>query len=123
MRDAGPMLRSLFTCLLILTASSAIAAPAATCQESDNLRFDGFPLSIVQMEQIGLTYAAKNTKAPQVPFAYANKDWLWLKEQYRPGDYFLAYEQLWPASGKPFASGYALVRGRCVLGVLSIRVS
>ncbi|MCC5091482.1 MULTISPECIES: hypothetical protein [Xanthomonas] len=117
------MLRSLVTCLLILTASSAAAAPAATCQESDNLRFDGLPLSIVQMEQIGVTYAAKNTKAPQVPFAYGNKDWLWLKKQYRSGDYFVAYEQLWPVSGKPFAWGYALVRGQCVLGVLNTRTS
>ncbi|WP_242628770.1 hypothetical protein [Xanthomonas oryzae] len=109
--------------MLIFSAGSTAAAPAATCQESDNLRFDGLPLSSVQMEEIGLRYAAKNIKAPQVPFAYGNKDWLWLKEQYRPGDYFLAYEQLWPASGKPFASGYALVRGKCVLGVLSTRTS
>ncbi|MEA9554479.1 hypothetical protein VC273_00620 [Xanthomonas nasturtii] len=117
------MLRSLFTCLLIFTAGSAAAAPAATCQESDNLRLDGLPLSTLQMEEIGLKYAAANTKAPQVPFAYGNKEWLWLKKQYRSGDYFVAYEQLWPASGKPFAWGYALVRGKCVLGVLNTRVS
>ncbi|OWB28639.1 hypothetical protein XocBAI15_06610 [Xanthomonas oryzae pv. oryzicola] len=54
------MLRSLVTCLLIFSAGSKAAAPAATCQESDNLRFDGLPLSSVQMEEIGLGYAAKN---------------------------------------------------------------
>ncbi|MCS3748214.1 hypothetical protein FHY18_003847 [Xanthomonas arboricola] len=117
------MLRSLVTGLLIFTAGSVAAAQTTTCQESDNLRLDGLPLSIVQMEEIGLKYAATSTKAPQVPFAYGNKDWLWLKKQYRSGDYFVAYEQLWPASGKPFAWGYALVRGKCVLGVLSIRTS
>ncbi|WP_082925697.1 hypothetical protein [Xanthomonas nasturtii] len=117
------MLRSLVTCFLILTANNAAAAPAATCQESDNLRFDGLPLSIVQMEEIGVKYAAANTTAPQVPFAYGNKDWLWLEKPYRSGDYFVAYEQLWPVSGKPFAWGYAIVRGKCVLGVLNTRVS
>ncbi|WP_407470377.1 hypothetical protein ABFU55_00160 [Xanthomonas campestris pv. raphani] len=117
------MLRSLVAGLLILTAGSVAAAQTAICQESDKLRLDGLPLSIVQMEQIGVTYAAKNTKAPQVPFAYGNKDWLWLKKQYRSGDYFVAYEQLWPVSGKPFAWGYALVRGQCVLGVLNTRTS
>lgn len=119
----GRMLRSLVAGLLILTAGSVAAAQTAICQESDKLRLDGLPLSIVQMEEIGLKYAAANKKAPQVPFAYGNKDWLWLKKQYRSGDYFMAYEQLWPASGKRFAWGYALVRGKCVLGVLSTQVS
>ena len=116
------MLKILATCLLLLVACAEVSE-ATPCHRSDALRFIGPDFSISQMEAIGLEYAARASKAPQVPFAYGNKDWLSLKAQYRPGDRFVAYEQLWPKSGKPFAWGYALVRGKCVVGLLGTRVA
>ena len=117
------MWKTLATCLLLFAFASCEAAEPPPCQAADAIRFSGPDLSIPQMEAIGLKYAARNPKAPQVPFAYGNKDWLWLKAQYRSGDRFVAYEQLWPPSGKPFAWGYALVRGQCVIGLLGTRVA
>ena len=117
------MWKTLAACLLVLATAQSLAAESSSCQESDAIRLSGPNLSIQQMEALGLKYAARNPKAPQVPFAYGNKDWLWLKAQYLSGDRFVAYEQLWPPSGKAFAWGYALVRGQCVLGLLGTRVA
>jgi hypothetical protein len=110
--------------LLFLTARSAQATDQIGCERvGHNNRLSGTALSLRELEQIGLRYAADNPRAPQVPFAYGNKSWLQLKSLYREGDRIYAYEQLWPPSGKPFSWGYALVRGSCILGVIGTRVA
>ena len=115
--------RSLFLAVL-LAASSAQAAEPDSCElAGHNNRLIGPELSLDDLEQIGLRYAARNPRAPQVPFAYGNQKWLQLKSLYRAGDRIYAYEQLWPPSGKPFSWGYALVRGNCILGAIGTRVA
>jgi hypothetical protein len=114
----------LIACLALLLVSSRAIGAAPHCDPLDEtVRLSGPNLSLSELEAIGLSRAASNPKAPQVPWAYGNKNWLFLKALYRPGDQIRAYEQLWRPSGKPFAWGYALVRGQCVLGVLTTRIS
>jgi hypothetical protein len=108
---------------VLLAASSVQAAVPARCElVGSNNRLTGQAISLDELERIGLRYASRNPRAPQVPFAYGNKTWVQLKGLYREGDQIYAYEQLWPPSGKPFSWGYALVRKRCILGVIGTRV-
>ena len=110
--------------LLALLVLAPCARAEPHCDPiDDSVRLSGPNLSLTQLEQIGLAYAAKNPKAPQVPWAYGNKNWLLLRSLYQPGDQIRAYEQLWRPSHQPFAWGYALIRGQCVLGALITRFS
>jgi len=107
---------------LLLAASCAIAGTDEGCERPDpTMRFHGPDLSVAELERIGQSFAARNPKAPQVPFAYAHKNWVWLKGQYRPGDRLVAFEGPRGHNAQPFAWGYALLRGKCSVGLLTTR--
>lgn len=110
--------------LLLVALTDARAGPVATCEPIDaRVRLEGPVLTIAQVEEIGIRYAARNPKAPQVPFAYGNDRWLQLKALYRPGDVIRAYAQSWKPGDRPFAEGYALIRGKCVLGIITTHLA
>ena len=112
--------------VLFLAAFSLTSVEAAEprCDPvGESMRLIGPNLSLQELETIGLVIAARNPDAPQIPWAYGNKDWLALKGLHRPGDEIRAYEELWLPSGKPFAWGYALLRGKCILGALTTRTT
>jgi len=107
---------------LFFAALQAVAGTGAKCEQPDpTMRFHGPDLSLQDLERVGLEFAARNPKAPQVPFAYAHRNWVWLKAQYRPGDRLVAFEGPQGHDGQPFAWGYALVRGPCLVGLLTTR--
>ena len=107
---------------LALVPINVAGAASTTCERADpTTRFSGPDLSLTDLERIGYTLAASDPDAPQVPFAKAHKDWLWFKAQHRPGDRILAFEGPRGHDGLPFAQGYALLRGHCVVGLLTTR--
>ena len=107
---------------LIFATSCAHGASTTQCDLPDpSIRFYGPSLSVTELEQIGREFAAKNPAAPQVPFAYGHKNWQWLKAQYQAGDRIQAFEGPQGHDGNPFAWGYALLRGKCLVGLLTLR--
>ena len=115
------MWKFLVALFFLIPMSLVQASEPGSCEQSAQLQLVGQPLSVSQMETAGLKYAARNPKAPQVPFAYGNKTWRSLKAQYRLGDKFFAYTETLPPSTAPYARGYALVRGKCVIGSIRTR--
>ena len=113
-------MRWIVAVLIFACLQSQAAARESSCEHAEpSMRFSEASLSLAKLERIGYQLAAANPKAPQVPFAYAHKDWLWLKANYRFGDRILKFEGPLGHDGQPFAWGYALFRGQCFLGLLT----
>ena len=115
-------MRIIFAIAAMLTASSCAAAgPTERCQPlGASYRVYGPQLSIPQIEKIGVELAAENPAAPQVPFAFGNKNWQELKALYQAGDAFRAFDgPRWTDSDLPIAGGYMLLRGNCVIGQMA----
>ena len=80
------------------------------------------PISIDSLERVGINFAKRNPAAPQFPFAYANKDWLRVRALHKSGDRFLPYKYTW-ANGGTLSTGYALMRGPCLVTVLGLSIT
>ncbi|MDR0183229.1 hypothetical protein [Lysobacter arvi] len=116
------MRRMLSAAALLLVTFNAIGSDGSACDPVDPaMRFTGPDISLEELEIVGRKLAASNPAAPQVPFALANENWLWLRAQYRAGDRIVAFEGPPGHDGQPFAWGYALLRGQCVVGLLTTR--
>jgi hypothetical protein len=108
--------------LLLVTFNAIGSDGSVACDPVDPaMRFTGPDISLEELEIVGRKLAASNPAAPQVPFALANENWLWLRAQYRAGDRIVAFEGPPGHDGQPFAWGYALLRGQCVVGLLTTR--
>ena len=104
------------TVALIFSTSCAHGAVKTRCDlPHQSIRFYGPSLSVMELEQLGREFAAKNPAAPQIPFAYAYQNWEWLKAHHQPGDRIQEFEGPRGHDGKPFAWGYALLRGKCLV--------
>ena len=108
---------------LVSFSAAASAAQIDGCMPQENVRLVGPALTVQQMEDIGLRYAARNPRAPQVAFAYGNSEWLALRGKFRDGDRFVASEEFFGKNQRTFGWGYALVRGRCLLGIIRLRTA
>ena len=96
----------------------AITSRQRTCtQPSGFLELRDGPYSLDQLKEIGNHLASQNPAMKQVPFALANKQWKALIVAYRPGDE-IRYYTISNASGNPYAGGYALSRGGCVVSTV-----
>ena len=115
------MYRTLLVVALLVAASNALGSESMCDRIDPAMRFIGPDISPAELEQIGRDLAASNPAAPQVPFASANKNWHWLRAQFREGDRIVAFESPPGHDGLPFAWGYALLRGECVVGLLTTR--
>jgi len=116
------MRRMLSTAALLLATFNATSSEGSACDPVDPaMRFSGPDISLEELELVGQKLAASNPAAPQVPFALANENWLWLRAQYRAGDRIVAFESPPGHDGQPFAWGYALLRGQCVVALLTTR--
>src|SRR5688572_30325820 len=84
------MLKILVVLAAILMAScqtSATAPSADSCISLDGgFRIVGRAYSVDELEKIGKTFASRNSKVPQVPFAYRNEQWNRMKSLMQPGD-------------------------------------
>lgn len=75
-----------------------------------------------QLDAIGMAAARQNPAVPQVPFAYANKQWEELKAIARPGDTFRTFDNRDVRSDPStnFPEGILLMRGNCVIGLVGL---
>jgi hypothetical protein len=114
-----------FAVVGIVLATSCHSTPSKQqpCRSlGDGFRLVGPPHSADELEAFGKTFAARNPAAPQVPFAYGNKQWELMKSLMRPGDMFREVDNPMVGPGLPFPDGYALVRGKCVVAELYLGV-
>jgi len=118
-------MRKILAVLVLLSGAPMVYAGSDTrCEPiTQDMRLIGPSLFLEQMEALGLKLVAHSPSTPQVPFGHANRRWLSFKSAYVPGDRFQAYEQLRPSDHTPFAWGYALVRGQCIVGLFLARMA
>ena len=110
--------------LLFLAAGSAGATSTASCElPGKGIHVFGPRLSVSELEQVGIAFAARNPAQPQVPFSRANKQWLRLKAAARPGDAVRSYDGPRGHGGNPISGGYILMRGACVVSRLTLWVA
>ena len=114
---------SVLATLLIFVAGTAIGAESTCTLPGKSIRVFGPRLTILQLERMGVAFAAENPAQPQVPFSTANKAWLALKRAARPGDFVQSYDGPRLGGGRPLAGGYVLMRGPCAVARLTLWVS
>lgn len=112
-------MKTLTAIVLLLLALPALGKSKPDCPPLEKgFRVYGPELNLAQVETLGRKFAAENSAAPQIPFAYGHQDWLNLKALYRAGDVFRQYDGPRWSDGSPIAGGYILLRGKCVVGLL-----
>ena len=113
----------IFAAVIIFVLSFSAVAHDVSCNRPErNMVLGKAPVSIEALERIGVNFAKRNAAAPQVPFAYAHKDWLRVRALHKSGDRFVPYKYTW-ANGDTLSTGYALMRGPCLVAVLGLSIT
>jgi hypothetical protein len=108
----------------ILESPSPAVGEALRCQSTDaRFRLSGHPdISLSDMERLGYRPLLPNRPASTIPWPGGHENWLAFKSAYRPGDRIRPYELSFKLGERPFQSGYALMRGDCLLLIFATRV-
>lgn len=85
------------------------------------MTFNGPNRDLPSLEAEGLAFAASNPAIAQVPFAKANKAWLEIVQNYRPGDTIRAYTTR-GIEDRIHTTGYALSRNGCVVTYMYLSI-
>lgn len=112
----------LLVIILLLTAESVLACEGTDNEWARTLNSDKHtvkgPFSIEELEQKHMV-EIRETKE-KLPFGYVNEKWKKLKSLFKSGDkfYFVHYED-----GSFFVEQYVLVREKCIIGALWVKIS
>ena len=118
----------LFICGLLLSVG-IVAVAAEAAQKISELVAAGWsiskPLSVSAAERQSLKEVRSGApRVPQVPFGFANTEWVAFKAKLRPGDILVrlvAPSSAWSSSAG--WDGYAIVRSGVVVATFTVLVS
>lgn len=109
-----------FGCLIAIVSVTAAKTPEKSCETRRSDIALSAPLSIREIERKELKAVKEMSKIrpdiPQLPFGFANPDWVIFKKKVRPRDRIVQYS----TDERSFRNlageaGYALIRNNCVV--------
>ena len=111
-----------------LFLAAVIVAPETSAKGSCEPLPSGYRLlaqnySVSELESLGLRFAARNPAVPQVPFAYAHRGWIQMRDLYRPGDELREFDSPHLGPGGSSPDGFVLMRGKCMISFMGLRIA
>ena len=108
-----------------MPVNSTIPATRYLSQLLDQGWWASEPLTVAEIEQKALERIKGSPGAPQVPFGFANAEWVSLKALIQPGDVLveIGFARRLKSGDLDLQSGYALVRNDVVIAEIVTMVT
>lgn len=122
-------MKNLFLLFFLVASSTAAANPVVQeCAPLPSTYSFSKPMTVAEIERTQMELMPEKLKIrpdmPQVPFGFANPDWVVFKSMVRPGDKIVAFSNgshAW--NHQAGESGFALIRSGCWVQTFRLAVS